>query len=238
MPRVLSSQFPVLRKTSIPGLPQQKGSRDSEVSPRICQAEFRLVKSFLAVICLLTALASGAHAQQVDAAVGGSILESAAPKSASLAFVPPAESGGVFANFSLQYLSENSRGLNIEGAFRAKEGLYNGYQYFRPVLYDVNWVYGRHFAPRFRGDFMAGVGGETLIFYQKTATCLYGNGCRTYVNDTHFLVHAGFGLHYRLFKGIFVRPEAHYYFIPNNYEFHSDHVLRAGASIGYTFGGR
>ena len=85
---------------------------------------------------------------------------------------------------------------------------------------------------------MAGVGGETLIFYQKTATCLYGNGCRTYVNDTHFLVHAGFGLHYRLFKGIFVRPEAHYYFIPNNYEFHSDHVLRAGASIGYTFGGR
>jgi len=35
-----------------------------------------------------------------------------------------------------------------------------------------------------------------------------------------------------------VRPEAHYYFIPNNYQFHSDHVFRIGGSIGYTFGSR
>jgi hypothetical protein len=31
------------------------------------------------------------------------------------------------------------------------------------------------------------------------------------------------------------RPEAHDYFIPNNDQFHSDHVLRVGVSIGHTF---
>jgi hypothetical protein len=50
-------------------------------------------------------------------------------------------------------------------------------------------------------------------------------------------VHAGFDVRYYAFRNLFVRPEVHYYYIHNNYEFHSDHVLRLGASIGYTFGG-
>jgi hypothetical protein len=41
-----------------------------------------------------------------------------------------------------------------------------------------------------------------------------------------------------VWRTFFVRPEAHYYFIPNNFEFHSDHVFRIGASIGRTFGSK
>ena len=190
----------------------------------------------LLLVCLLALFTATTHAQLIEVAGGGSILESPKSKSASLAYIPPADSGGVFAGGSLQYISENSRGLNIEGAFRAKEGLYNGYQYFRPILYDANYVYARRFTPKFRGDFMAGAGGESLIFYQKTAFCVYPGGCRTYVNSNHFLVHLGFGLRYRAFHNIFIRPEVHYYYIFNNNEFNSGHVLRAGASIGYTFG--
>ena len=236
MPIVPSSQFP--SKILFPGRLSRAAIRGLTSGVRAALTTHNLEMRIALVVCVLCSLTGQSHAQQLDVAGSGSILESPGPNTASLAFVPPGDSGGVFAGFSLQYLSENSRGLNIEGAFRAKEGLYNGYQYYRPVLYDVNWVYGHLFAPKFRGDFMAGVGGETLIFYQRTAPCHYGNGCRTYVNNTHFLMHAGFGLRYRFFKGFFVRPEAHYYFIPNNYEFHSDHVLRFGGSLGYTFGGR
>ena len=218
MPKVLSSQFQVLSKFQLVGRLARAAQRD------------------LLLIFALGLFAGSAHAQIVEVAGGGSILESPKNNSASLAYLPPADSGGVYAGGSLQYLSENSRGLNIEGAFRAKEGLYNGFQYFRPILYDANWVYARRFTPKFRGDFLVGAGGESLIFYTKTAFCAYPGGCRTNVNSNHFLVHAGFGLRYRAFHNIFVRPEVHYYYVFNNNEFNSGHVLRAGASIGYAFG--
>jgi len=236
MPKFFSSQPAALSKIQFLGRLARAATRGLSLRTRISLRTeiWELRTCFL--VCFAALMIGVAHAQQIDVAAGGSILESPKPNNASLAYLPPADSGGVFAGGSLQYLSENYRGLNIEGALRYNEGLYNGYQYFRPILYDANWVYAHRFTPKFRGDFMAGAGGETLIFYQKTAFCLYGNGCRTYLNDNHFLVHLGFGLRYRAFHNIFVRPEAHYYYIVNNSEFHSGHVLRVGASIGYTFG--
>lgn len=178
---------------------------------------------------------SFAHAQQIDFAVGGSTLWSSKPISASLAFPPPAEKGGVYPTASLQYLRENHFGINIEGAFRYKEATYNNFQPYRPILYDVNGVYARRLSPKIRGDFMAGVGGETLLFYQS-GTCGVNGGCRSFVNSTHFLMHAGVGVRYYFWRNFFIRPEAHYYYIPNNFEFHSNNVFRIGASIGHTFG--
>jgi hypothetical protein len=35
-----------------------------------------------------------------------------------------------------------------------------------------------------------------------------------------------------------VRPEVHYYHIQNNLEFYSNNIVRAGATVGYTFGKR
>lgn len=235
MLRVLSSQFPVLRRDRIHRLYET-----AKRTLRICvsiqlRTENRQLRTILLLACVLAAFASSAPAQQIDLAIGASTLWSPKPHTASQAFLPPAESGGVFANASLQYLTEKRFGLNVEGAFRVKEGLYNGYQYYRPVLYDVNGVYAHRIAPKIRADFLAGVGGQTLLFYNQK-TCIYAGGCSSYVNNTHFLVHFGVGVRYYFWKTFFVRPEAHYYFIPDNFEFHSDHVFRVGASIGHTFG--
>jgi hypothetical protein len=237
MLRVLSSQFPVLRRD-----PRARLLTARSWALRTCARislgteNWHLSTAFL-LACVLAALVSFAPAQQIDFAGGASTLWSPGPLTASQAFLPPAESGGLYANGSLQYIGEKRLGLNIEGAFRAKEGLYNGYQYYRPILYDVNAVYARRMATKIRGDFMAGVGGETLVFYRQI-NCNYGSGCTTNVNNTHFLLHAGVGVRYYVWRTFFVRPEAHYYFIPNNFEFHSDHVFRVGASIGHTFGSK
>lgn len=237
MIRVLSSQIPVFRKTIL-GRLLEAGNWGLSTCARISvrTENWQLRTAFL-IVCVLAALVSFAPAQQIDFAVGGSTLWSPKPLTASQAFLPPAEKGGLYTGASLQYLTEKRLGINIEGVLRAKEGLYNGYQYYRPFLYDVNAVYAHRMAPKIRGDFMAGVGGETLLFYNQT-NCTYGGGCSTNVNNTHFLLHAGVGVRYYIWKTFFIRPEAHYYYIHNNFEFHSDNVLRVGASIGHTFGSK
>jgi len=237
MLRVLGSQFPVLRNTIL-GRLLEAGNQGLRICARLSlRTENWQLRTALLVACVLAALVSFSPAQQVDLAGGASTLWSAGPLTASQAFLPPAESGGLYANGSLQYIGEKRLGLNIEGAFRAKEGLYNGYQYYRPILYDVNAVYARRMATKIRGDFMAGVGGETLVFYRQT-NCNYSGGCSANFNNTHFLLHAGVGVRYYFWRTFFARPEAHYYFIPNNFEFHSDHVFRIGVSIGHTFGSK
>jgi len=232
MLKVLSFQFSVPRRQC----------RDSRVGPLRSEAPLReqvqtWSSSVLRLALVLSALATFAQAQQVDFGLSGSTLWSPKPLTSSQAYVPPAESGGTYAGASLQYFGERRWGLNIEGAFRAKEGLYNGYQHYRPILYDANIVYPYRLAAKTRADFMAGIGGQTVLFY-NTTVCTFAAGCRTYVDSTHFLVHAGIGIRYYFWRTFFLRPEAHYYFIPNNFEFHSDHVFRLGGSIGHTFGSK
>jgi len=178
---------------------------------------------------------SFAHAQQVDFAVGAGTVWSSKPTSASSAFPPPAEKGGLFPGASLQYLRENHFGINAEGSFRYYKAIYNQFQPYRPILYDINGVYARKLSTKARGDFMAGVGGETLLFY-ASGTCGQNGGCRSFINATHFALHGGVDVRYYVWRNFFVRPEVHYYYIPNNFEFHSDNVFRLGVSIGHTFG--
>jgi hypothetical protein len=185
--------------------------------------------------CTFAVFVTFAHAQQIDFAAGGSTVWSSGPTTASQAFPPPDMSGGVYPSASLQYLRANHFGLNLEGAFRYSEATYNGFQNYRPILYDINAVYAKRLSVRMRGDFMGGVGGETVIFYPP-GSCGPNGGCRSFVNSTHFLLHAGVGLRIYFWRNFFARPEAHYYFIPNNSEFHSDNVFRLGVSVGYTFG--
>jgi hypothetical protein len=232
MRRVLSFQFPVLRRNRILGRFLSSSSRGLGTCVR--QLRNWELKTVLLGVAL-SVFVPFARGQQVDFAVGGSILWSPKSMSASEAFIPPPEKGGTYGSASLQYLTERRFGLNVEGAFRPKQGLYNGYQHYRPILYDVNAVYAHRFAPKTRGDFMAGIGGQTVLFY-GTVNCAYSNGCASYANSTHFLVHAGVGVRYYFWRTFFVRPEAHYYYIHNNFEFHSDNVFRVGASIGHTFG--
>ena len=183
------------------------------------------------------ALAGFAAAQQIDFAAGGGTLFSSKPTSASTAFQPPAEKGGLYPNVSLQYLRKARWGVNAEVAFRYKEGLYNDFQRHRPVLYDANLVYAVPISDRTSLDLMAGGGAQTTIFYNTFNNCTSNSGvCIVHVNDTHFAAHFGIDLRRYVWRNLFVRPEFHYYRVFNNSVFHSDNVARASASIGYSFG--
>jgi len=48
--------------------------------------------------------------------------------------------------------------------------------------------------------------------------------------------HLGAGVRLYVWNRVFVRPEAHFYFTHNNFEFNSSHSERYGVSIGYSFG--
>lgn len=181
------------------------------------------------------AFATFAHSQQFDFAIGGSTPFSTKNITASQAFLPPAEKGGVYPSVSIERVFKNHYGYSAEFAFRYHEALYNDFQKFRPVIYDVNAVYNSRLAKKYTADFQAGLGGQSTFFYSPSGNCAFP-GCATHLDSNRFLLHAGFGLRYALFHRLFVRPEANYYRIINNtIDFHSDNVLRLGASLGYTF---
>jgi hypothetical protein len=189
--------------------------------------------------CMLLVYTGIACAQHVDVAVGGNTLWSSHNPSDAVGFLPPPIKGGVYPSATLQYIFPNRFGLNIEGSFRYNRTFYNGYQPYRPFLYDVNGVFAPRFTPKMSGDFMAGVGAQTVLFYNEFAGCgAVGGGCRVNINSTHLLFHAGAGVRYYFWRNFFARPEAHWYYVVNNTQFHSDNVFRVGASVGYTFGSR
>jgi hypothetical protein len=194
--------------------------------------KFALIPSTCAVL-LCTALAS---AQQVDVAVGDSILFSTKNPNASEAFLPPAEKGGLYPSFSFDRIFKNHYGYGAELATSYKQENYNGFQGYRPIFYDVNALFAPHIRNRTDVDLMAGVGGERVLFYSPSGSCNFSVGCTTHLDANHLLFHVGTDVRYRVWKHFFVRPEAHLYHIVNNAEFHSDNVLRVGGSIGYTFG--
>jgi hypothetical protein len=192
---------------------------------------------WLAFACAFVGFASSARAQQFDLGAGASTLWSSKNTTASVGYLPPPEKGGNYPSVFVQYTGKKHLGFAAEGSFRYHEGLYNAFQPYRPVLYDLNAVYAApHLANRTTGDFMAGIGAQTLLFYNAPGSCLIPTGgCRIFINSTHFLVHAGAGVRYYVWRDFFIRPEVHWYIIPNNFEFHSDHVFRIGASIGHTW---
>ena len=187
--------------------------------------------------CTLVMATRMACAQQVDFAVGGSTVWSPQNTSAAIGFLPPALRGGVYPSTTLQYLSPRRLGLNAEIAFRDKRAIYNGFQPYRPFLYDVNAVYAPRFADKISGDFMGGVGGQTVLFYNEFGNCnLISGGCVTHLNSTHLLFHAGAGVRYYFWRNFFARPEAHWYYVVNNTQFHSNNLFRVGVSVGHTWG--
>lgn len=189
----------------------------------------------LTFACSVFALITSARAQKFDAAVGASTLFSTAQTTASQAFLPPPERGGLYPSVSAQFFVTKHLGINGEFFLRRNKAFYNGFQAFRPFLYDANAVYVRRLSDDARLDLMAGAGGQTVLFYNQFSNCITAT-CPIMVNTTHLMVHAGADFRYYVWRNVFLRPEIHYYRVINNTEFHSDNIFRAGASIGYTFG--
>jgi opacity protein-like surface antigen len=187
------------------------------------------------LIVLLVALS---QAQQVDIAVGGSTLLSAASLSDSANFQPPLEKNGLYLDVSADVVRRQRHlGLEFDTAWRYHQTSYpfNGETY-RPFFNSLNVLYEPRISKKIKLDFLGGIGIASTRFQGVSGSCNSPTvGCVDFTNTNHFMEDLGAGVRYNVWRHFFVRPELRYYHIQNNEEFNSDNVFRVGVSIGYTF---
>jgi hypothetical protein len=179
-------------------------------------------------------IASTVFGQQFDAAFGVGTVTAPSASNASGNHAPVSQTGGAYPAFGADLLLKGRFGVSGELAWRASRNLYAGFQPYRPLLYDFNGIYVPKLGKHAAAELMAGIGWESLRFYQPFLTCSFVT-CTDFVSSNHFMGHFGGGLRYYFHGNFFVRPEAHLYLIRNNTEFSSPMATRFGVSLGYTF---
>ena len=191
------------------------------------------------ILCFGLFSASVAWGQQMDAAFGLGTVSATSASSAGTNYSPQSVGGGTFPAFSGDVLLHRNFGVNGQIAWRAGQNSYTflADQPFRPLFYDFNAIWVPTLSKKASAEVMAGIGAESVRFYQTYLTCGY-TGCTSYTSDNHFLGHFGGGIRVYVWGHLFVRPEAHFYLINNNTEFSGPWAARYGASLGYTLGGR
>ncbi len=185
-------------------------------------------------------LAQFASAQQVDVFLGGGSIVSSGSCNVTTGLCP--EKGGLYLNLGGDVVFYKQLGVNVETAWRATQGTYlNLGENYRPILTDFNLLYQPRLGKKVGADLMAGIGAADTRFYAPGAA---PPGYPNYVSTDHFMEHLGAGIRFYPWHHVFVRPEVHYYHIQNNNNlnnngyFSTNNVVRVGASIGYTFGGK
>ena len=195
--------------------------------------------SLVATTCLALMMATAAYGQQMDFAFGVSTINAPSYSSSSSGtnpyFPPVSLTGGAYPSISGDFLLRKNFGVMGEISWRASEGIYDGYQPYRPIFWDFNGVYVPQLTKHMSAELSAGIGAESTRFYTNYYTCNYVS-CTNYSTSTHFMGQFGAGLKLYARGGLFLRPELHYYLVHNNDEYTSSRVFRYGASIGYTFG--
>jgi hypothetical protein len=175
-----------------------------------------------------------AFAQKGDVAIGFGSLLSTSSANASGNYSPQSIGGGLYPTFSVDFLLRHNLGVSGELSWRAARNLYEGYEPFRPLFYDINAIYAPRLSKQLGVEVMAGIGAASTRFYSGAYTCNFVT-CTDYVSTTHFLGHVGGGIKLYVHGNFFIRPEAHLYLIRNNNEFSSGQAERVGVSLGYTF---
>jgi len=197
--------------------------------------------SAVAILCGLFLIAGSAYGQQFDVAFGLGGLS--APSTTfttvnglSVRTVSLSEGGGVYPSFSGDFLFHKNFGVGAEVSWRATQANFAGIASapYRPVFYNVNAVYAPRFG-RVSPELLAGFGAESLRFYQPYFNCGF-TGCTNYTSSNHLMGVVGGGLKLYVWGHMFLRPEVRAYLIRNNVEFDTNHAIRYGASVGYTFG--
>ncbi len=188
------------------------------------------------VLCLACMMAMPVDAQQVDVAFGGG--STASPAAGTSGFFLPADRGGAYLGFSGDVLIKGNLGVQAEINWRASQTLYEGQIPYRPVFWDFNGIYAPRFNKYVGAEVLAGIGAESVRFYQGTYYCDFYGNCSNYISSTHFMGDLGGGVKLYPYGNFFVRPEMRLYLVHNNVEFNSGYVVRYGVSVGYTFGGR
>lgn len=194
---------------------------------------------FLLTAGLFVLFTATANAQQADFAFGFSTVRSAAVSSSQAAqqFPPVSLTGGLYPSISGDFGIRKNIGIGGEISWRGGQGSYDVSQPYRPIFWDFDGLYMPKLGPRAAAELSAGIGAESTRFYTPFLNC-NAFSCTNYATSTHFMGQFGAGLKLYARGGLFVRPEVHLYLVHNNVEYTSSYVVRYGASIGYTFGGR
>ncbi len=169
--------------------------------------------------------------------IGFSVGTLTAPSSASASgnHSPQTIGGGAYLAISGNYLFAHNLGFGSEVSWRATQNLYQGYQPFRPIFYDVHATYAPKLGRQAQLELIGGMGGLSTRFYSQAFACNVFN-CINYSTSDHFMGDVGAGVRIYVHSGIFLRPEFREYFIHNAYEFSSAHASREGVTLGYSFG--
>ena len=198
----------------------------------------------LATVCSVLFITHLASAQQLDAGFGfGTITSPGATAcgfSGSVGGETCPEKGGLYPNISADVIFHRRIGFGFDVSWKGSQGDYGGEGLpYRPILFDFNGVYQPRLSKKAGLDLSAGIGWQSTRFYSGSYTCSLGGlgGCINYTSSNHFLIDVGGGIRYYVRGHLFVRPEAHYYWVNNNStDFTSGNVVRLGATIGYTIG--
>jgi hypothetical protein len=137
-------------------------------------------------VCTVLFLATLAHTQQIDVAVGGGTTVAFKNEVSSQALLPPQIKGGTYPSVSAGVLLRKRYGLNVETSWRDKKTTYNGYESYRPIFTDVNALFQPMLRKKIGLDLMAGVGIDRNEFYLPGITCGSAEGT-CYVSSNHFM---------------------------------------------------
>ncbi|HLJ89782.1 MAG TPA: hypothetical protein VKZ53_23440 [Candidatus Angelobacter sp.] len=187
-------------------------------------------------LCVFFLVLPAAYGQQLDLGFAMSGLLAPSATSASGNFSPQSIGGGAFPGFNGDFLFRHNFGVGAEVNWRAKQNVYRGFQPFRPILYDFNGVWAPRLGKKASAELQAGIGAASIRFYNPFVTCNFF-GCSNFSSSNHFLGHFGGGVRLYVFHNVFIRPEAHYYLIHNNFEFSGANSTRVGITLGYSLRG-
>lgn len=189
-------------------------------------------------MCSSLLLVGTLNAQQIDAQFGLSWFHT--PSAASLSptstdHLPQSLSNGVYPSIAADFILVHNLGFNGEVTWKGSRALYQGFEPYRPIMYDFNAVYAKK-VTRVGFALMGGIGAESIRFYQNQIVSCNGISCTNYVSSNHFLAHVGGALRLYATHSVYIAPEIHEYFVHNNLEFTSAAATRYGLNVGFTFG--
>lgn len=150
--------------------------------------------------------------------------------------------GGFFKTSGGDVIFYRNFGVGVEYSSRSGKGAYAGLLY-APTFMDANVVYRPPLMDgRLSPEFQAGYGRADLklyytpqICYKLAQGCASVNGEVTSIQDSEF--HFSAGLRFKLYRGIFVRPQLDLRHVPNNFStyFGSSWIRQYSVAVGYTF---
>lgn len=194
----------------------------------------------VSAFCLILFTASAAQAQQLDVAFGIGTL-TGQPASAGDALTtttinhfPQTISGGGYTTLSGDFLFKKGIGVGMAASWRVNQNVDIFQQPYRPLFYDFNAVYGPQITKRVQAELQGGIGMESIRFYTPFLSCGTFTGCTNFSSSNHLTTHVGGGLKFYVTNSIFIRPEAHVYFVRNNVEFSGPRAQRFTVSVGYS----